>query len=67
MNSNDLRAMKQLMKVINDNVDGRCPNCGDKLSATIGNLQPSWSDHFDNIVCWWCATHPCETDTRINQ
>jgi hypothetical protein len=61
MNVKELNQIKRLMIVINDNVNGRCPNCGDELSATVGNLQPSWSDYFDNIVCWWCATHPHET------
>lgn len=48
---------RRLMIAINDNVDGRCPNCGDELSATVGSLQPRWSDYFDNIVCYDCATN----------
>ena len=57
MNTKDLAAIKRLIVVINDNVNGRCPICGDKLSATIGNLQPRWSDYFDNIVCYDCAVN----------
>jgi len=56
MNVKELDQIKRLMNVINDNVDGRCPICGDKLSATIGSLQPRWADYFDNIVCYDCAT-----------
>ena len=56
MNAKELDAIKRLMVIINDNVDGRCPICGDELSATIGSLQPRWSDYFDNIVCYDCAT-----------
>ena len=56
MNLKELDQMKRLMIIINDNVDGRCPICGDELSATIGSLKPRWSDYFDNIVCYDCAT-----------
>ena len=56
MNVKELDQIKRLMNVINDNVDGRCPICGDKLSATVGSLQPRWADYFDNIVCYGCAT-----------
>lgn len=55
MNVKELDQMKRLIKVINDNVDGRCPICHDELSATASNLQPVWSDYFDNIVCADCA------------
>jgi hypothetical protein len=54
--------MKTLSAYIANETNGTCPNCGDELSATIGNLQPSWSDYFDNVVCWWCKCHPFETD-----
>ena len=57
MNAKDLAAIKRLMVVINDNVNGRCPICGDKLSATDSAYQPRWSNYYDNIVCWDCATN----------
>lgn len=47
--------------------DTLCPNCGDKISDTTSNMSPTWSDYFDNIVCWWCAAHPHETDNGDNQ
>jgi hypothetical protein len=56
MNTTELNAIKRLMVVISLNPDRRCPICHDELSATISNLQPVWSDHYDNIVCADCAT-----------
>lgn len=56
MNTKELAAIKRLMVVISLNSDRRCPICHDELSATIGSLQPRWSDYFDNIVCYDCAT-----------
>lgn len=67
MNAADLKGMKRLMEIINLDDNRNCPNCGDELSATVSNSQPTWSDYFDNIVCWWCATHPLETDIRIDR
>ena len=55
MNTKELDAIKRLMVVINLNADRRCPVCHDQLSATVSNLQPVWSDYFDNIVCAVCA------------
>lgn len=55
MNTKELDAIKRLMVVISLNADRRCPICHDELSATISNLQPVWSDYFDNIVCASCA------------
>lgn len=40
-----------------------CPNCGDTMNDYASNLQPTWSDHHDNVVCWWCAVHPTEATT----
>jgi len=55
MNTKELNAIKRLTVVISLNSDRRCPICHDELSATISNLQPVWSDYFDNIVCADCA------------
>ena len=55
MNAIELAAMKRLIVIMNENPDRRCPICHDELSATISNLQPIWSDYFDNIVCADCA------------
>ena len=33
-----------------------CAACGDTMNDHDSNLQPTWSDAHDNIVCWWCAT-----------
>jgi hypothetical protein len=57
MNTYELEQMKRLMIVINENIDGLCPNCDDKLSATDSAYQPRWSNYYDNIVCWDCATN----------
>jgi hypothetical protein len=35
-----------------------CPDCGDAMTVAHDNYLPTWSDHHDNIVCWWCAKHP---------
>ena len=67
MTNKELDLMKRLMIVINNNVDGRCPICGDKLSATVSNLQPQWSDYFDNIVCYDCATNIAKNDVQIER
>ena len=56
MNTHELEQMKRLTTVINENPDRRCPICDDEL-ATLSNLQPLWSNYYDNIVCWDCATN----------
>ena len=33
-----------------------CPICSDKMTMNHDNLLPTWSDEYDNVVCWWCAT-----------
>jgi hypothetical protein len=39
-----------------------CPSCGDTMTVKHDNYLPTWSDHHDNIVCWWCAMWiPCST------
>jgi hypothetical protein len=27
------------------------------MTMAHDNYLPTWSDHHDNIVCWWCAKH----------
>jgi len=34
-----------------------CNECGDLMTHKHSNFVPTWSDHLDNIVCWWCACH----------
>lgn len=31
-----------------------CPVCGDTMTEH-SNYSPTWSDHYDNIVCWDCS------------
>jgi threonine synthase len=65
MRVNKLQQHETLQSYIDAETNGTCPNCGDSLSASIGNLQPTWSDYFDNVVCYWCKCHPMDTDTRV--
>jgi hypothetical protein len=51
---------KDIQAHIDNDTNGTCAHCGDKLSADIGNLQPTWSDEFDNVVCWWCKWNETE-------
>jgi len=32
-----------------------CNECGDIMTSKNSNLQPTWSDYHDDIVCQWCA------------
>lgn len=55
MNTKELDAAKRIVAIISLNDGHRCPVCSDRMSATVSNLQPVWSDYFDNIVCADCA------------
>jgi len=48
--------------IITDHDGKTCPNCGDTMCGDKSNILPTWSDYHDNVVCWWCASHPHETD-----
>lgn len=32
-----------------------CPVCLDDMRNDHDNFLPTWSDEYDNIVCWTCA------------
>jgi hypothetical protein len=34
-----------------------CGGCGDQMDDNMSNVQPTWSDEFDDVVCNWCAVH----------
>jgi ribosomal protein S27E len=36
----------------------KCAVCGDEMTISHSNYAPIWSDHYDNVVCFWCGTHP---------
>ena len=36
----------------------KCAVCGDEMTVSHSNYAPIWSDHYDNVVCFWCGTHP---------
>ena len=40
----------------------KCPVCDDNMTYDHCNYYPTWSDDYDNIVCWWCATHSIKGD-----
>jgi len=31
-----------------------CPNCLDTMDSNVSYLRPTWSDHYDNVVCLDC-------------
>ncbi len=33
-----------------------CPVCNDEMTDSHSNYQPTWSDYYDNTVCWLCST-----------
>ena len=71
MNTKELDAIKRLMVIINLNAGRCCPICHDELSATASNLQPVWSDYYDNIVCSDCQASVvkcvvCLTDMQVH-
>ena len=54
MNAADLKGMKRVMEIFNLDNNKVCPICQYPFSSTASNLQPVWSDYFDNIVCSDC-------------
>lgn len=40
-----------------EHVGKPCPVCENIMISSHDNFVPMWSDEYDNIVCWWCATH----------
>lgn len=40
---------------LDEHVGKPCPVCLDYMRYDHDNFLPTWSDEYDNIVCWSCA------------
>lgn len=47
---------------MNTTTETQCAVCSDEMTVSHSNYTPTWSEHHDNVVCWWCSTHTSEQD-----
>ena len=51
----DLFMIECKVEVTQEFDGNRCPKCLDVMDSSVSYLRPTWSDHYDNVVCLDCA------------